>query len=58
VASSREREDAQGRLDDDGRDGRQPYESPAVISEDVFETLALSCGKAHREACKDISVRS
>ena len=24
---------------------RLPYEPPAVISEEVFETLALSCGK-------------
>jgi hypothetical protein len=23
--------------------GKLPYERPAVISEDVFETLALSC---------------
>lgn len=25
---------------------RQPYERPAVISEEVFETLALSCANA------------
>ena len=25
---------------------RLPYERPAVISEDVFETLALSCTRA------------
>jgi len=24
---------------------RRPYERPAVLSEDVFETLALACGK-------------
>lgn len=26
-------------------DGRLPYEPPQVISEEVFETLALSCAK-------------
>lgn len=26
-------------------DGRLPYEPPQVISEEVFETLALSCSK-------------
>lgn len=31
--------------------GRLPYEPPAVISEEVFETLALSCAKANPFAC-------
>jgi len=30
---------------------KKPYEPPAVISENVFETLALSCGKANRFVC-------
>jgi hypothetical protein len=30
---------------------RRPYEAPAVISEEVFETLALSCAKANPFAC-------
>jgi hypothetical protein len=29
---------------------RRPYERPSVISEEVFETLALSCANA-RLAC-------
>lgn len=30
---------------------RLPYEPPAVISEEVFETLALSCAKANPFVC-------
>lgn len=30
---------------------RKPYERPAVISDEVFETLALSCAKANRFVC-------
>lgn len=30
---------------------RLPYEPPAVISEEVFETLALSCAKANPIVC-------
>lgn len=26
-------------------DGRLPYEPPAIVSEEVFETLALGCSK-------------
>lgn len=26
-------------------DQREPYEPPAVVSEEVFETLASTCGK-------------
>jgi hypothetical protein len=26
-------------------DGRQPYEPPSIECEDLFEVLALSCGK-------------
>jgi hypothetical protein len=25
---------------------RKPYEPPRIVSEEVFETLALACGKA------------
>jgi hypothetical protein len=30
---------------------RLPYEPPAVISEEVFETLALSCARANQFVC-------
>lgn len=30
---------------------RRPYERPAVVSDEVFETMALSCAKANRFAC-------
>jgi hypothetical protein len=30
---------------------RRPYERPAVVSDEVFETLALSCARANRFAC-------
>jgi hypothetical protein len=30
---------------------RLPYEKPAVISEEVFETLALSCAKSNPFVC-------
>ena len=29
-----------------GQAGKLPYERPAVISDEVFETLALSCANA------------
>ncbi len=32
-------------------DERLPYEQPRVISEEVFETLALSCAKANPFVC-------
>ena len=32
-------------------DQRQPYEPPRVVSEEVFETLALSCAKANPLSC-------
>ena len=28
-----------------GDDGREPYEPPTIESEDLFEVVALSCGK-------------
>ena len=30
---------------------KKPYEKPAVISEEVFETLALSCAAANPFVC-------
>lgn len=30
---------------------RKPYEKPAVVSEEVFETLALSCAQTNRFTC-------
>ncbi len=30
---------------------RRPYERPAVVSDEVFETMALSCAKANRFSC-------
>mgnify|MGYP000866689265 CR=1 FL=1 len=30
---------------------RKPYERPAVVSDEVFETLALSCAKANGFVC-------
>ncbi|MCG8418780.1 MAG: hypothetical protein MJE77_12655 [Proteobacteria bacterium] len=35
-----------------GRIRRLPYEPPAVISEEVFETLALSCSKDNPVQCR------
>ena len=32
-------------------DARLPYEPPRVISDEVFETLALSCAKANPFVC-------
>ena len=33
-------------------DERLPYEPPTVVAEEVFETLALACGKLHNHACR------
>jgi len=30
---------------------KRPYEAPAVASEEVFETLALSCAKSNPFVC-------
>ncbi|HUQ08361.1 MAG TPA: hypothetical protein VM261_37980 [Kofleriaceae bacterium] len=35
----------------EGTRPRKPYERPAVVSDEVFETLALSCAKANRFVC-------
>ena len=33
--------------------GKRPYEAPAIVSEQIFETTALACGKlpAHGGKC-------
>ncbi|HET6611190.1 MAG TPA: hypothetical protein VFG83_04345 [Kofleriaceae bacterium] len=36
---------------DNERAPRLPYERPQVISEEVFETLALSCAQSNPFAC-------
>ena len=30
---------------------KEPYDAPAVLSEEVFETLALTCGKLDTPLC-------
>jgi hypothetical protein len=30
---------------------RRPYERPAVVTDEVFETMALSCAKSNRFTC-------
>ncbi len=37
---------------------RKKYEPPAVISEEVFETLALSCALSSPIACRGSATRS
>ena len=32
--------------DDTHREPRKVYEQPRIVSEEIFETLALACGKA------------
>jgi hypothetical protein len=32
-------------MDKSDREGKRPYEAPAIVSEQVFETTALACGK-------------
>jgi hypothetical protein len=39
-------EDKQNSPHEEPTGAREPYEKPAVISEEVFETLALACGKS------------
>ena len=38
--------------DAEGEPERLPYEPPAVVSEEVFETLALACGKVAGPMCE------
>jgi hypothetical protein len=35
----------------DESDTRLPYEPPAVVSEETFETLAIACGKMSGSTC-------
>ena len=37
---------------------RLPYERPAVLTEEVFETLALSCGKGNPMVCPSGGAKS
>jgi hypothetical protein len=30
---------------------REPYEPPAIVAEEVFEVMALACGKLSTAAC-------
>ena len=32
--------------------GKRPYEAPAIVSEQMFETTALACGKRPAEGGK------
>lgn len=43
--------DDQNNKTNDNDDPRLPYEPPAVISEEVFETLALSCASGNPFVC-------
>lgn len=48
----------QNRDDQPSEGERQPYEKPQVVSEEVFETLALSCAKTTGALCPDGPERS
>jgi hypothetical protein len=37
--------------DDAPTGGKEPYEPPAVVSEETFETLAIACGKTGGPKC-------
>ena len=32
--------------------GKRPYEAPAIVSEQIFETTALACGKKPAQGSK------
>jgi hypothetical protein len=32
--------------------GKRPYEAPAIVSEQIFETTALACGKVPAQGGK------
>ena len=38
--------------DSNQKKDRESYEPPAIIAEEVFETLALTCGKHTGFACR------
>ncbi len=42
---------SEGKKDPQAERPRKPYQPPAVISDEVFETLALSCAKDNRFVC-------
>jgi len=35
-----------------GEQARRPYEPPAILSEQIFETTALACSKRPAQGCK------
>jgi hypothetical protein len=35
--------------------GKRPYEAPAIVSEQIFETTALACGKLPGQGAKCIA---
>jgi hypothetical protein len=39
--------ETKGGVVDESADGREPYEAPRLESEELFEVLALACGKIH-----------
>ena len=39
------RESAMDKSEAPGGQPRRPYEPPAIVSEQIFETTALACGK-------------
>jgi hypothetical protein len=55
--------DPRGPSDDESTQAnvdRQPYEKPAFFREQVFETMALSCGKSNPSTgqCKTVKKNS
>jgi hypothetical protein len=50
--------DTRDQTDDARPAAREPYEPPAVISEEAFETLALACGKTGGPLCTAQGVNS
>jgi hypothetical protein len=44
---------------DDGHKGKKPYQKPSFRYEQVFETMALACGKVNnRGRCKHTGSKS
>ena len=37
--------DKKGQLTPGKEEGRKPYSKPCLVSEPIYETLALACGK-------------
>jgi hypothetical protein len=59
VSVSKEPPASSGNEPTRGKAEKQPYEKPAFIREQVFETMALSCGKANQGAqCQSVKKNS